>query len=144
MRMRSVILPSAVCHVVHDFSTLSHKQHDFRKKRVIETKMCVLILSITSSEIFIILKINERDMIKNVYWSSCKYPLLFSDFNGTWIFSIGFRKNTPISDFMKISQVGAEMFYADGRKVAQTDIARLLVAFRNFANATKNAHSNKV
>jgi hypothetical protein len=32
---------------------------------------------------------------------------------------------------MKIRPVGAELFYADG----QTDITKLIVAFRNFENA---------
>jgi len=64
-----------------------------------------------------------------------KYPLLFSDFNGNLIFSTGFRKNTPISNFMKISQVGAELLYADGRKDGQRDITKLTVVFRHFAKA---------
>jgi hypothetical protein len=34
---------------------------------------------------------------------------------------------------MKIGSVGAELFYADGR----TDMTKLTVAFRNFANAPK-------
>ena len=32
MRMRSIILPSVACPPLLYFSTLSHKQHDFRKK----------------------------------------------------------------------------------------------------------------
>jgi len=35
---------------------------------------------------------------------------------------------------MKIRLVGAELFHADG----QTDVAKVIVAFRNFANAPKN------
>jgi hypothetical protein len=35
---------------------------------------------------------------------------------------------------MKIRQVGAELFYADG----QTDITKIAVAFRNSANAPNN------
>jgi hypothetical protein len=35
---------------------------------------------------------------------------------------------------MKIGPVGAELFHADG----QTDMTKLIVAFRNFANALKN------
>ena len=36
---------------------------------------------------------------------------------------------------MKIRPVGTELFHADGR----TGIAKLIVAFRNFANAPENA-----
>ena len=35
---------------------------------------------------------------------------------------------------MKIRRVGAELFHAGGR----TDMKKLTVAFRNFANAPKN------
>ena len=43
-------------------------------------------------------------------------------------------KNTLISDYMKIRPVGAELFHAEG----QTDIRKLIVAFRNFATAPRN------
>jgi hypothetical protein len=38
---------------------------------------------------------------------------------------------------MKIRPVEAELFHADG----QTDMTKLTVAFRNFANAPKNVHA---
>jgi hypothetical protein len=44
---------------------------------------------------------------------------------------------------MKISPVGAELFHADGRMDEragrQTDMTKLIVAFRNFAKAPKTA-----
>ena len=48
-----------------------------------------------------------------------------------------FSKNTRISHLIKISSVGAELFHADGNTDRQTDIRKLTVAFRNFANAPK-------
>jgi hypothetical protein len=57
-----------------------------------------------------------------------------SDVNETWIFSADFQNNSEISNFMKIRQVGAELFHADRR----TGITNLIVAFRNFLNAPKN------
>jgi hypothetical protein len=58
-----------------------------------------------------------------------------------------FSKYTGISNFVKISPVGAELFHAEGhgrtdRQIdRQTDMAKLAFAFRNVANAPKNAYS---
>ena len=43
-------------------------------------------------------------------------------------------KNIQISNFMKMLPVGAELFHADGR----TEVAKLIVTFRNFTNALNN------
>jgi len=40
-----------------------------------------------------------------------------------------------MSNFRKIGTAGAKLFHADGR----TDLTKLIDAFRNFANAPKNA-----
>jgi len=45
---------------------------------------------------------------------------------------------------MKIRQVGAELFHVDGRTDEQTDITKLIVAFRNFANAPQNIYATSV
>jgi len=44
MRMRHVVV--CALPAVEYFSTLSHKRHDFRGKKVIERKICVLVSSI--------------------------------------------------------------------------------------------------
>jgi len=40
------------------------------------SKMCVLISIQMLSETFLILRRTERDMIKHMYWSSCKVPVI--------------------------------------------------------------------
>ena len=44
---------------------------------------------------------------------------------------------------MNIRPVGADLFHADGRTDRRTDMTKLIVAFRNFANASKIAMENK-
>ena len=47
-------------------------------------------------------------------------------------------ETVQISNFIKIRSVGAELFSADG----QTDVTKLIVASRNFANALVETRSH--
>jgi hypothetical protein len=129
------ILSSVACPAIQYFSTWSHKRQDFRNN-VIEHKMCVLFFS--TSFVWNILRTTERDMIENVSWYSCK--LFLSDFNDTWIFSTDFRKILKYNISRKYLQwePGFSTWTKrrmDRRTDGQTDMTKLIVAFRNFASA---------
>jgi hypothetical protein len=49
--------------------------------------------------------------------------------------SLQFLKDIEISDLMKISPMGTELFLTD----RQTDMTKLTIAFRNFANVPKKS-----
>jgi hypothetical protein len=51
-----------------------------------------------------------------------------------------FSKNIQIPHFLKIRLVEAELFHARG----QTDMTKLTVALRNFANALNNSATDKL
>ena len=102
------------CPALHNFSTLSHKTQNFRKQKLSNTK-CVFRTSLQiSSETFFILRRNERDMIINVYWCSCKVPLFLSD-HSTTNFLDKFSKNSQILNLMRIRPLRARLLHADGQ-----------------------------
>jgi hypothetical protein len=78
------------------FFLLSHKQHDFRRIKIVteQNKMCVLIFSTTLSETFLIIRRTERDVVKKCVALHVTYPLFLSDLNETRIFSTDFLKIT--------------------------------------------------
>jgi len=56
------------------FSTLSHKRHDFRKRKI-EYKMCFFFPELILCETFLVLSRIQGDTI-NVRRSSCKVPAI--------------------------------------------------------------------
>jgi len=75
------MLPSVACHDLNNLSILSLKRHDFRKKKAVEHKICVLICCTNLSETFLILRRNERDMIKMSSRLHAEYALFSSVLN---------------------------------------------------------------
>jgi hypothetical protein len=72
------------CNPLHDllynnFSRYIIKGRIFEKKKLHDT-MCVVIFSTTFERKNSNLKRNELDMIKNVFWSSCKVSLVLVRF----------------------------------------------------------------
>jgi hypothetical protein len=106
-------------------------------KRLLNTQ-CRFWFSIQRlSESLLILRKTERDTIKNVHWSACTVPVILVRFWGNLNFLDIFSKNTQISNFIKILPDGVEFFHADGRTDRRTDVMKLMVAFRNFANVSQ-------
>jgi hypothetical protein len=86
------------------------------------------------SETFLILRQNERDMIKKMYIDlHLKYPLFFSNFNETWIFLTDFKK-------ILIYQILWKYVPWEVSCAMQMDrhITKLIVTFHIFSNAPKN------
>jgi hypothetical protein len=77
------------------------------------------------SETFTILRILHPDTIINVRGSLCKVPVIVVRFKWKFNLSTDFReKYTHISHFMKIPQVGAELFHADTHDLAVSRLSQ--------------------
>jgi len=88
-------------------------------------------------ETFLILRRNERHVIKIYISLHVKYPLFLFDFNETWIF---------LTDFEKISNIKFHENPSGGggggcsmRTDRRTDMTKLIVSLRYNANAPKMA-----
>jgi hypothetical protein len=82
------------------------------RKKIIEYKMCVLIFSTSLSVTFLIQRI-QRDIIINICKSSCKVQVILVGCEWNFNFLDTFSRNLKMSNFIKISPVGAELFHAD-------------------------------
>ena len=97
------------------------------EEKLLKTEYVFLFSLQRLSETFFIVRRTKWDVVINVYLSSCKVPLLLSEFSEICIFSTEFRK-TQIPNLIKIRLVGGE-FYAgremdrrsDGKTDKQTD-----------------------
>jgi hypothetical protein len=129
MQRACAILLSVACPALQHFSTLSHKRHDFRKK-VTGYKMCVWISLELLSDKFLILRRIVRDMMKFFFYFSS----FLSDFNKNLIFCTVFWQIFKYQVLWKTAWWEPSCsILTDGL----TEKTKLIVAFRNFANAPK-------
>jgi hypothetical protein len=127
------------------FFTLSHKWHNFWK-RVIDDKMCVLIFSLT-----FLRNISQSEKNLTRYHkfalvfmlsssSSSSSSCCLSDFNENWISWQIIEKYSNVTLYE--NTYNGRRVVPWGRTDRQTDrptdMTKLIVAFRNFANAPKN------
>ena len=107
----------------------------FEKKALMNIK-CVFWFSLKIlSETFLKLRSTEQDKIKMCIGLHVKYPLFLSDFNENWIFLTDFEK-------MLKHQISWKSVQWEPSSREQTDMTKLKVAFRNFANASTNSTQN--
>ena len=137
--MRLLILSPMACLALRYFSTLSHKRRDFWKKKFLGHKTCVFIFPTILSKTFLIIRIIERDII-NLCWSSSNVTVATYVLNECWIFSKEFRR---IHNFQcpwkSVQWEPSSSMRTDGQidiqTDRQTDMTKLIVAFRNVSNA---------
>ena len=125
MRMRLIVICGLPGSTI--FFHIVSQNARFKKKKVIEHKMCVLIFSATIAWNISYSKKNGATHGQKfvLIWSARYYcPILMK-----LEFSRHFLEN--IKNFMKIPPVGTVLFHANGR----TDMTKLIVTFGSIANA---------
>jgi hypothetical protein len=74
-------------------------------------------------------------MIKNVHWFPCEVSLILSDVDETWIFLTDLRYTVYSNLKFNESPSSVSQVVPRGQADWRTDMAKLTVALRNFANA---------
>ena len=134
MQCACAILSSVSCLVLPLCSTLYHKRHDFWKD-VVEHNMCVLIAFPNLSGTLLFATRIQQDITINVLMSSSKVPVSLVRFQ--WILNIidTFLENSQASSSMKSHPLKpCFSMRTDGGR----EVPKIVVAFRNFANAPQN------
>ena len=149
-RRRCIVLPYAGCLSVPYFPTLFRKRHDFRKKKVIEHKMCFHFIYRFCLKHFS-LQVEFNEILWFIYRGfHVKYPLFLSGCSETWIFSTHFLvipkykiswKSASGSRVVPCGQKNRH-WLKDGRVNRQKE--KLIVIFCNFANASEKSLDQQI
>ena len=137
MQCACVVLSSVACSAVPQLSVLFHKRNNWKKKH----KMCVSIFS--TAFVWNIFHPNNnsaryRHKFMLIFMNSVRYcQILIKLPFAQQIFE---KKTRKCQISLKIRQMWAEFLRVDGqtdrRAERQTGMTQLIVAFRNFANAS--------
>jgi len=98
-------------------------------KKVSEHKIYVSSFSTNLSGTFFIVRRTDRNTIENVYWSSCKLPVILFGLQWNLNFRDWVAKNPQISKFMKVLPVAAELFHAGGQTDTHDETNRCFSQF---------------
>jgi hypothetical protein len=127
------------------FFTLSHKRHDFRKKQGYGIWIVCLdfLYNVCLKDFSFLEEVSE--IWSNMYISlQVKYPSLLSHFSESWNCSAYLKTNHIYKIWWIPIQWDWIVPRENGRRDGQTEdgrtnMTKLTIAFRNFANAPKNA-----
>jgi hypothetical protein len=109
MQSAWTIFLSVVCPPLQYFTTLSHLRYCYGKNAINKKRVFWFVPHLLS-ETFLILRRNERDMIKMYIGLHVKYSLFLS-FLMKLKFARQFFENKPISNFMKIRPLWSIYIY---------------------------------
>jgi len=94
-RMGRFVLSSVACSVLQYVTTLSRERHEFRKKKIYIYSPNFVFFYIPYNffpKYFSLQRRIQRFIITNIYWTSCKVPVILVRFHWNLNFSTHYRK----------------------------------------------------
>jgi hypothetical protein len=136
-----------LCYVILNCPVLLYFPHYLIKGTIFQNKLldtkCEFWVSLHLLETFLILRRNDRDMINNVYWRSCKVPFILVRFS--WKLKISrhiFEKYSNVKFHENLSSWS--IVVPCGQTDRQTDRPDEAYNLRHFPKAPKNVWTCKI
>jgi hypothetical protein len=108
--------------------------------KIFAHERCIFIFCTNLFENALMLRRIQRDVIITAHRPSRTVHVLLVRFESKLNFLDRFCQTYFLLNFMKICSVGTELFLAGWKTGGWTDMTKLIVAFRNFANAPITMH----